>query len=108
MKKVTNNVHQHLKTWRKKKGLSQEQSANILGIEHTTLGRWENGKVALNTEQLQELARAYGITVVQLLSPPEEADMVARLERVQRAFDSMDSSDAESWLSLVEKAAGLK
>ncbi|MCG4256896.1 helix-turn-helix domain-containing protein [Acetobacter tropicalis] len=101
-------AHTYLKAWRAKMGLSLEQVANILSMKHSTLSRWENGKVDLSLTDLRRLSAAYGISTTQLLMPPEKADIVGKLDRAMRVIDSLDSAEAENWLSLGEKAAGVK
>ncbi|ATJ90417.1 hypothetical protein HK16_09705 [Acetobacter senegalensis] len=108
MEEDTLKMHTYLKAWRKHKSLSQEHLGNILNVAHTTIGRWEKGTVPLTTADLERLAETYGISVRQLLMPPEAAELVANLERAQRVMDSMDSADIENWLSLGEKASGIR
>ncbi|OAZ72403.1 hypothetical protein SRCM100623_00942 [Acetobacter pasteurianus] len=101
-------LHTYLKAWRKHKGLSQEQLGNILNVAHTTIGRWEKGTVPLTTADLERLAATYGISVRQLLMPPEDAKSVENLERAYKVMEGMSSSDIENWLSLGEKASGIR
>lgn len=42
---------------RKNLGLSQEQLAEALGVSRNTIGRWERGECAPNTDKLAELER---------------------------------------------------
>lgn len=93
-------MHEHLRAWRKLKGLSQEHVANILGVKHTTIGRWERGVMRLSTEDLQRLAHVYGITVAELSQAPEAADLVSRLAQVQDVVEGMSPADFEHWIAL--------
>lgn len=101
-------AHTYLRAWRTYKGLSQEQVGNILSVKHTTIGRWENGKVDISMTDLQRLAAVYQASVTQLMMPPEKADLIQKLDRAMRIIDSMDSKEIDGWLSLGEKAAGVK
>lgn len=80
----------------------------MLRVRHTTVGRWENGKVPLTTDDLANLARIYGASVGQLLAPPEIVDMVEKLERAQQIMLAMDAQGTEQWLALGEKASGVR
>jgi transcriptional regulator with XRE-family HTH domain len=56
-----------LKPLRKKRGLSQAQLAELVGVEQPTVQRWENGKRMPDLESLDRLARALGVTPGALL-----------------------------------------
>lgn len=58
---------------RKKLGLSQEQLAEALGVSRNTIGRWERGEFAPNTDKLAELERM----LAQLDAPAVPADIPA-------------------------------
>jgi transcriptional regulator with XRE-family HTH domain len=45
-----------LRQWRKRRGLSQHQAAEILGIDLMTLSRYERGVVRPNLERALEFA----------------------------------------------------
>lgn len=75
----------------------------MLQRRHTTIGRWERGEMKLSTSDLQRLADVYGITVTQLISPPEAAELVILLDRAQNIFDSLSPEDRERWLQLGER-----
>jgi len=93
-------MHKHLRAWRKKFGFTQERVGNTLEVAHTTVGRYESGEVTLSSKQIQALTRLYGITVGQLASPPEEAEMVRVLDEVQMIVTGMDVDALQHWLAL--------
>ena len=43
---------------RKKKGLTQKQLADMLGVDQALISRWESGKVSPNKEHLQKIKEA--------------------------------------------------
>ncbi len=95
-------MQEHLRAWRKRKGLSLDHIGNMLGLRATTIGRWEKKQVALTTADLGRLADLYSITVGQLIQHPDEADLVHTLERVQKALSGMSPDDIERWIALGE------
>ena len=96
-------MHRYLLAWRKFRGLSQERVASMLGVRHTTIGRWEKGTMRLSTEDLQSLSRVYGATVSQLQAQPEAAAMVGRLDKVQAIIEHMSEDDLNHWLAIGER-----
>lgn len=43
---------------RRAKGITQEQLANIVGVDQALISRWESGKISPNAENLQKLKDA--------------------------------------------------
>ncbi|MFF2325623.1 MULTISPECIES: helix-turn-helix transcriptional regulator [unclassified Streptomyces] len=61
-------------------GYSQEKLAELLGVDRTTVGRWEGGKVAPQPPQRRALASALEISLQELdilLAPPRAAGQEA-------------------------------
>ncbi|MER5632048.1 helix-turn-helix domain-containing protein [Streptomyces nitrosporeus] len=61
-------------------GYSQEELAELLGVDRTTVGRWESGRVVPQPPQRRCLAAALGIGLRELdifLKPPRAADQEA-------------------------------
>lgn len=54
---------------RKAAHITQEQLAKLLGINRATLSRYETGEIDLPTSQLQRIADALGISIVELIDP---------------------------------------
>jgi DNA-binding XRE family transcriptional regulator len=48
-----------LKEWRDKRGYSQEEAAELIGIERSTLSKIETGKMAYSQPFLEAAAEAY-------------------------------------------------
>ncbi len=59
---------ERLKDFRKRKGLTQQQLADLLGISNKSVSRWESEGGYPDVELLAPLARALGVTVDELLS----------------------------------------
>ena len=54
----------------------------------------------LSTSDLAALAVVYGVTVQQLMGPPEAAGLIENLDRAQGVIDGMTPESLEMWLSL--------
>ena len=62
---------ERLKQYRKQKGLTQQELADLLGVSNKSVSRWESGSYP-DIATLGPLARALGVTVDDLLgtAPP--------------------------------------
>ena len=63
--------HEKLQELRKRKGLTQEELAQVLYVSRTAISKWESGRGYPNIESLKAIARFYGVTVDELLSGEE-------------------------------------
>ena len=63
--------HEKLQELRKKKGLTQEELAEVLYVSRTAISKWESGRGMPNIESLKAIAKFFGITVDVLLSSEE-------------------------------------
>lgn len=66
-------VGARIKTHRKRKGVTQAAVAEHLDCEVTTVGRYERGEHALDSEQLVKLAHFFGVSPLDFL--PTEIDV---------------------------------
>jgi transcriptional regulator with XRE-family HTH domain len=92
-------MQHHLRAWRHEKDLTLEEVANSIGVKHTTISRWERGKLPLTTRDLERLASLYGVTTHQLCAPPEQAALVAHLDEVQQIIEQLEPDDLGHWLA---------
>lgn len=60
-------VGRNLRAYRKKKGLSQEDFADFVGVHRTYMGGLERGERNLTLQSLEKLAEALGVDVRELL-----------------------------------------
>ena len=58
---------------RVKAGLSVTKVMEALGVSDAAIYMWENGVTSPNTKRLPEIAKLYGCTVDELLSPDKQA-----------------------------------
>ena len=91
---------QHLKSWRLHRGLTQVAVADALGKRHTTIGRWESGKMKLTTTDLAALANVYRASVSQLQAPPAAAALISRLDKAQQILSGLSDDDMDAWLAV--------
>lgn len=56
----------------------------------------------LTTQDLESLAKLYGITTKQLQHSPSAADMIAFLDRAQGVIESLSAEDLARWIEIGE------
>ena len=62
----------NIRIYRKARGLSQEELADVLGIHRTYMGGVERGERNLTLQSLERLAENMGVDPVALLRPRED------------------------------------
>lgn len=60
--------NEKLQELRKKKGLTQEELAQVLFVSRTAVSKWESGRGYPNIESLKAISVFFGVTVDELLS----------------------------------------
>ena len=63
--------HEKLQELRKRKGLTQEELAQVLFVSRTAVSKWESGRGYPNIESLKAIAKFFAVTVDELLSGDE-------------------------------------
>lgn len=77
-----------LREWRQFRNLTQEQAADRIGLDHSTLGRIERGLVPYSQGMLEAAAEAYRCEPWQLLNvDPTKAGDVVDLTRILKDRD---------------------
>lgn len=77
-----------LREWRLYRGLTQEQAADRIGIDYTTLGKIERRLVPYNQGMLEAAAEAYACEPWQILNvDPTKAGDVVDLTRILKDRD---------------------
>ncbi len=74
-----------IKTLRKRKGLTQKQLAELLGIKSQSLQQWESGRTTPSSKKFASLANALGVSVNDLINgtlPEEEKKSEVQKEEI--------------------------
>lgn len=96
-------MHVHLRAWRKRRCLTLEALAEMIGSRANTISGWETGNRAVDLKDLKRLAAAYGVHPAALLMAPDD---YAGSELMRQAADlarRMPEDVAATWLQLGEK-----
>lgn len=93
-----------LKERRQKAGLSQEELASRIGVEKSTISKWEKGTTSPTIDRLQHVADVLGCDLVELLID----SVPARTEREKAAlelFRGLEESQQQAFLQFVAPMA---
>ena len=63
--------HEKLQELRRRKGLTQEDVAEVLFVSRAAVSKWESGRGYPNIDSLKAIARFYGVSIDELLSGEE-------------------------------------
>lgn len=101
---MPDNFGNRLRALRKKSGLTQEQLADAVGVNHNSVSRWENNIDIPKTQSIKALAKALGVSEADLLndSPPvhKPGEWVINFKTVTR-FDDKEVIDLTGNISPV-------
>jgi len=60
-------INENIALLRKKKGITQEELANILNVSNQAVSKWESGKCCPDMELLPDLAHYFEVSIDELL-----------------------------------------
>ncbi len=97
----------YLRAWREALHLSRPEVVNRLlmlpevsrPIDQATLAKWETGESGLKVEDLELLAKVYGVTPDRLFFPPGDAQTPELLGEAQSIIRSKDPEAVRAWLA---------
>ncbi len=79
-----------------KKGLSQEELAQMVGVSTNTISRWETGTYEPTLNDLELLARKLGVRMLDLFPKiDQETSKDQTVDALLRAANELDQSDID-------------
>lgn len=99
--RIVRNMRNRLRELRNQRGFTLEQVAAILGIEHSTVQRWEVGKSSFDAETAWRLAQLYQCHPGELFAviPPTGIDDPAERAAAEVAR-RLAPAERKQWLSM--------
>lgn len=97
-----------IREFRQKKGFSQERLAELLNLSPQQMQKYEAGASKLNTDKLQQLAEALGITLFALFEGYIEAPytLTADEKRLVEAYRAINATEVKhGFLTCMEHSA---
>ena len=89
-------IHEQVSMLRKRKGMTQEELANALGVTNQAVSKWESAQCCPDMQLLPELAGLFGGSVDELLGVSPicaEGDVVPTLRRKLEALPEREDAD---------------
>mgnify|MGYP002654195644 CR=1 FL=1 len=83
-------IRHHLRSWRISKGWKLVQLSDRLGVSHSCVIAWEQGKTGVDDTMFASIAEAYGITVAELAVAPADSPRARALHRLLEAARNLD------------------
>ncbi|MGL4686633.1 MAG: helix-turn-helix domain-containing protein [Commensalibacter sp.] len=92
-------MQMNIKKWRERFGITQEALADHMKVSIPTISRWETGVSPINIRQLEKIANFFHITVLQLLSDPDDVEKYSDMFRIAK---NMDKETYNAWINVGE------
>lgn len=70
-------LHNYLEAWRSRAGLNQEELAHRVGVDQTTISKYENHQQQIPSNTLMDIAEVLQIRPLQIYEPPDAASLDA-------------------------------
>ena len=101
-----NRLQSEIKDYRKKKGLSQDDLAVILGVTRSKIANWENGRTFPKPDMIQEIANKLGINLTNGDLINDFIDYESTLKKKFKQIEEngkIDISDLENILKNIDE-----
>ncbi len=95
----------YLRAWRKHRGLTLSQVADLIGSKTNTLSNWETGGRSVDLDDLKKLADAYGVHPAALLFSPHDSTEFEGLRAASELLRRMGPEAAKAWLDIGDRLA---
>ena len=107
---IMNRLQSEIKDYRKKKGLSQDDLAVILGVTRSKIANWENGRTIPKPDMIQEIANKLDINLTNGDLINDFIDYESTLKKKFKQIEEnrkIEISDLENILKILDES-GIK
>lgn len=96
-------IGQKIRSLRLEAGLTQERLAEIIGVSHQQVQKYENGTTRLTTDKLQMVANALSVEVTAFFGDkPDQSIRLSNLEReLITSFRQIKDTEIQSCFSAI-------
>lgn len=96
------NISANIRSFRKEKGLGQEQLGHLLGVSAAMISQWERGERNPKNETLQKIAEALEISLSDLLGQTNPKEVQAMNEQAKTQDQKMKECFRQLFFKLSE------
>lgn len=93
-------LHIHLRSWRRHKGLTLQNVANIIGSKLNTISGWETGGRTVDLDDINKLAEVYEVHPAALLFAPNDPTRFEAMRDVLRTLETLNDEQRAAWLEM--------
>ena len=79
---VMERIYENIKYLRKKNGLTQQDLADYLNLDVSSVSKLEAGKIDISLSKLELLSKKYGMTAIELLAYPNKVIVNDKNEQI--------------------------
>ena len=73
-------LNENIAFFRKKRGITQEELANALGVTNQAVSKWESGKCAPDIQLLPDIAEYFNISIDELFGLSVNSDISTKIQ----------------------------
>lgn len=85
-------LNENIAFFRKKRGITQEELANALGVTNQAVSKWESGKCAPDIQLLPDIAEYFNISIDELFGRSVNSDISTKIQSPKETSSKIDTA----------------
>ena len=85
-------LNENIAFFRKKRGITQEELANALGVTNQAVSKWESGKCAPDIQLLPDIAEYFNISIDELFGLSVNSDIPTKIQSPKETSSKLDTA----------------
>ena len=85
-------LNENIAFFRKKRGITQEELANALGVTNQAVSKWESGKCAPDIQLLPDIAEYFNISIDELFGRSVNSDIPVKVQPPKETSSKLDTA----------------
>lgn len=85
-------LNENIAFFRKKRGITQEELANALGVTNQAVSKWESGKCAPDIQLLPDIAEYFNISIDELFGLSVNSDISTKIQSSKETSSKLDAA----------------
>ncbi len=85
-------LNENIAFFRKKRGITQEELANALGVTNQAVSKWESGKCAPDIQLLPDIAEYFNISIDELFGRSVNSDISTKIQSSKETSSKLDAA----------------